>query len=653
MTRLVLLKQNSYEVFTGNVVGVDLSSYGGTDYISIACPEMSADIDLENSYLDITFQENGDFTRGFASVSFDENVNELDLPGDSELRFLITNFRDQFQPTALENAIANHNPEIYDGRSWNNLTNEEQNLAVEMQLDKIMSSITGIRFRINVDDDLVFKVMSVRAISSNWKYAPLDIDTISECIELPVSPTGDPSYPYEFPIEENGLEFSDWPITWQSIYPKNFSVSAEFVTGSLTGENSFYIFFRGGNVNKGIVNDLEDWQGTEGPATMDQLNGLALETDIAEEASESLEYLSAQLTWSAEGSFLSVSDSLNELYSFDFDLSPDKRYMATFINKDDSFRVKIHEIDADFGSLKEEVFDSELMSGYLFAPRSGFFGWWAKFEDGDSFVDNVRHRHANFGDLTTRQFQSITPVQGVQLSQISSPPTQLINEFASGLWGGVVSEDLEANTYQIISQGNMEGIQTNNFIISDWENTFIEFEIYQDFGDYVCYLLGINGNIIELSLGEAIVRDWKKVRHEFDGRPDPTGTYRLVILKVESPTDSLWKVRNFKAEVKNVHWSARNHDDPWNMSPEEWIPFGETTNKTNSGLMFKEPGQVQVKATLANNDAEISEFHVVPKYAELGRLVFEDEKAEDLKHKVKIAAEVNGLNVNFAANIEY
>lgn len=614
MTRVVLLKPNSYEVSSGEIVGLDLSSYSDPDYISVICPDFSSSIILEESYFEITSSATGEFDSNVASIAFSDSIDSEDISeGDTELKFAMSD-----------------------------LTNAN------------LSSVTGVRFRIKSDETIVFKVMGIRAVSEDWNYAPIDIDTISQVIEWPVSPTGDPEFEFEF---------SDWPVVWQDIQPKDFAVSAEIFTGSLPVSNLFSILFRGGNVNKGIVNDLEDWNGSNQPITMDQFNSIRPELDISDEESEAFEYLGATISWEDNISSLVVEDDQDTLYSFDdLNLELNTKYMIVFLNKGDSFQVKIYQMDPDLNSIQAETFDSGLMQNHLFQPRKGYFGWHASFNDGNAYVDNIRHRHANFGDLQTRQFKGRTPVVGIQLAHTSSPPASLIKSVGSAPWGGLVSQESEEGypvnqaTYKVISNGKMEGItfsgEGGEFLISDWENTYLEFELFKAEGSYVCYLLGASGNIIELNLESSIANEWEKFSFDFDGRPDPTGRYSLVILKVASEVDTTWFVRNAKAETKTVHWVARNQEDPWDMVPEDWLPFSETSNKANSGIMFREPGYPQVKASITNNESFISEFHVIPKYAELGRIVTDADLAP-INHMLEIATDVNDLRVDFGAQITY
>lgn len=603
MTRVVLLKPNSYEISTGSIASVDLSEYSDPDYISIACPSLSEDIDFAKSYFELTSNRLGEFTSDIASVALSSclEFNELDLGEDCELRFPISAFQ-----------------------------------------GADLSNITAIRFRIKALDQIVFKVMAIRAISADWSFAPVDMDTVSQCIYSTVSPNGNPNYEYD----------SEWPLVWQEISPKDFSVSSEIFTGESEESSSFAIAFRGGNVNEGIVNDLEDWQGTGLPATMEDLNQIRPELDLADSESEAFEALTAALSWSDTASSLTIFKREEPIYEFEnLGLQKNTSYMAVFLSNGETFRVQIYTLDSDLGGLKDKVFDSSLLENYLFSARKGYFGWNADFANGTSFVKNVRHRYANFGDLTTRQFRSITPVTGVQLSHTSTPPENIVESFGSGPFGGIVSSTDDPNVYRVESNRKMEGIQTGEFYISDWENTSLSFELFKPFGKHICYLLGSEGNIIELDIDRDTANEWEKFTFPFESRPDPTGKYRLVVLRVVAD-EATWFVRNVKAEVASVHWSARNQDDPWNMAPEEWMTFGNTTNTANSGIMFKEPGSAQVRATITKNDASVSEFYIVPRYAELGRLVI-DKEPESLKHKVKIVADVTGTVVNFAAQIIY
>jgi hypothetical protein len=619
MTRVVLLKPNSYEISTGETIGLDLSSYEDPDYISVTCPDFPSSTVLEDSFLELTSSQEGDFVSDVATVAFADALNSEEISsGDTELRFAISDFA---------------------------------------SID--LSRVTGLRFRVKTTSTTVFKVMAIRAISSDWVYAPIDLDTISQVVELPVSPDGDPDYEFEFP--------DAWPTVWQDIQPKDFAVSVEFFTGSATGNNAFTVSFRGGNVNEGIVNDLEDWNGTGNPVTMKELNefrganpplGLRPELDLADEESATFEHFDATLSWGSNNSLI-ISKFEDELYAFeDISLEANSRYMAVLMSEKETFRVKVFSLDSDLRSISSEVFDSGLIRDPLFEARKGYFGWFAEITDGDSFVDNIRHRYANFGDLQTRQFRSVTPVAGVQLVHTSSPPTSLIGSAGAGPWGGIVSEpELESGAYQVISNGKMEGIvftgpSAQDFLISDWKNTYIEFELFRAPGKYVCYLLGASGNIIELNIDSPITNEWEKFVFDFDGRSDPTGRYRLAILKVSSEVDTTWFIRGAKAETKTVHWVARNQEDPWNMVSEEWLPFSETDNKANSGIMFREPGYPQVKASITDNEAKISEFHVIPRYAQLGRVIIEEDPAS-LEHNISIETDINGLRVDFGVAFDF
>jgi hypothetical protein len=600
MTRLVLLNPQSFALEVGSIKGVDLSSYSATDYISVACPDFTANIDTENSYLDLSSDPDGEFGAGtIGSVSFDQSTGSL-TPGDVELRF----------PLSLFNNVD-------------------------------LSYVTGVRFRLNVTSDDDFKVMSVRCISTAWEYPPIDLNTVSECIELPVSPTGDPDYSVAFPTVSEGntaTRPNAWPVLWQRLNPKDLSASAEVYTGTLGGTNTLSLFFRADNISRSELLDFEN-------LTMGDLNGLPPEEgDVS-----AFEYLSANLVWESGASYMDISNHDGIVHSFDLSLSASTRYQFTVSVNGDKMRLQIHSML--YGRLDELVHDTGFIRSPLFDHRLGAFGWWAELEDGDSLIDNIRPRFANFGDLLTNRYESSTPVMGAQLVETSTPPVHLVDAVGTGPFGGIVNSQLDG-TVKVETNGKMKGFQTNYFDVTDWANTLIEFEIYRDEGEYVAYLLSASGNIVEVPMLDAPAGVWQKIRHRTGPKPDPTGAHTLVVSKVTSD-NSVWSIRNLSVSSRAISWSARGKSDPWGMAGNQWTPFEDVANTANGGVVFKEPGPIQVKATLRTGDASIQEFSVIPKYAELGRLVWDNETTGAPSHLIDIISDINGLVVDFGASVQY
>ena len=600
MTRLVLLNPQSFSLQFGSIRGVDLSPYAPTDYISVTCPDFTANIDTANSYLDLSSDPDGEFGAGtIGSVSFDQSTGSL-TPGDVELRF----------PLSLFSNVD-------------------------------LSYVTGVRFRMEVTSDDDFKVMAVRCISTTWEYPPIDLNTVSECIELPVSPTGDPLEAIAFPTISEGdtaTRPDNWPVLWQPLSPKDFSASAEVYTGSLGGTNKLSLFFRADNIARSDLGDFEN-------LTMDNLNGLPPE----EGSVETFQYLSANFVWETGASTMNISNHDGVIHSFDLSLSASTRYQFTVSVKGTKIRLQAYSMI--YGRLDELVHDTGFIQSPLFDHRLGAFGWWAELADGDSLIDNIRPRSANFGELLTNRYESTTPVMGAQLIETSTPPIELVHSVGTGPFGGIVNSQLD-ETVKVETNGKMKGFQTNYFDVTDWANTLIEFEIYRAEGKYIAYLLSASGNIVEIPIPNGPAGMWQKIRHRTGPKPDPTGAHTLVVVKITSAND-VWSIRNLSVRSRAISWSARAKSDPWGMAGNQWTPFEDTTNTANGGVVFKEPGAVQVKATLRTGDASIQEFSVVPKYAELGRLVWDNDTTEAPSHLVTIASDINGLVVDFGASIQY
>ena len=590
---------------TGNSwVLLEASTEGLNDYISVTCPDLSEDIDLSISTFEITSSEDADFLSGVSSVTFGQStLAPYTLPDDAELRFPLSLF-----------------------------TNTN------------LSSVTGVRFNIQADDPLDFKVASIRCISEDWTYAPLDFDTVSGVIELPVSPTGDPDYPIDFPTASEGnteLEPDDWPVLWMPVNPKDFTATAQIHTGEMDGTNVFWLFFRGKDVDDSVLIDFEE-------QTMKDMNGIPPEE--GNPLSEAFSYLVATVEWGASP-YLSISDQNDTVVHYESaPLEANTDYFITVKVKGPSIRVQINELE--YGYTGAKVLDTgEIIDHDLIDVRKGLVGWWAALEDGDAHIANIRPVSANYGELLTGVFESPTPAIGASLIETSTPPEELVSGVGTGPWGGNVTSQID-NSIEVVTNGKMKGLQTNAFTISDWQNTVIEFELNRSDGKYVAFLLGSSGNLIEIPVPEGAVGQWQKIRHRMGPQTDQTGSYRLVVLLVSS-TNATWYTRNTSIRSRSISWSARGKSDPWGMSGNQWMPFEDTAGKRNSGVMFKEPGRLQVKARSLINAAEIEEFRVIPKYAELGRLIFEDEKIAAPDHRVNILSDTNGLIVDFAVSIQY
>lgn len=590
MTRIVLLNQNSYRLSIGSIVGVDISSFEEDDYISVSCPNWQESISLSASRFELTSQEDVDFSIGPTDSVLLEDA-DMNVEGDGmELRFPLSLF-----PT----------------------------------IDK--SDVTGVRFRIVADADTEFKVAAIRCISQDWEYPSIDMDTISERLVFPVSPTGDVNQAPS--LTPNQM--------WQDLKPKDFSVSAEIFTGSQTEEDHLWLYFREKEKSLALMTDFAGY-------TMDDMNGLIPGIGPAESAEQF--YLGVKLRWGDDSSMTVTSTFENDpLYEFsNFVLENDTRYMFIVTAKGERIRLQIVKLDLgrhiplyDTGFF----FDTRIQTGL------GRFGWKAQIEDGDSSIDNVRHRSANFGNLLTKKFHSATPVVGAQLVETSTTPSELLVGIGTGPFGGIVTSQAD-ESFKIETTGMMKGAATNDFTITDWGNTTIQFSVRRPAGSLIAYLYGDSGNIIQIPIPEGTPNQWQTVRHRMTERIDQTGRYRLVVVKVASPTTSTWYLKNLSITSRSIKWAARGESDPWSMAGDQWVPFRDTANSNNGGVVFKEAGtKLQVQAELLTSNASIREFRTLPKYAEPGRFVWDQVEPDAPQHDISITADVNDLTVDFAADV--
>lgn len=105
-----------------------------------------------------------------------------------------------------------------------------------------------------------------------------------------------------------------------------------------------------------------------------------------------------------------------------------------------------------------------------------------------------------------------------------------------------------------------------------------------------------------------------------------TGTYRLRIIQPTKLSTSWW-IDGIKIFQRAVQWSARSViDDPWHSNYAPWTDFREIINVQHSGVFLKPRGkELQMRARALRQDATIKQPKIVPRYAQLGRLVWPED----------------------------
>lgn len=600
---------------------VDFSEFADTDEVSVALPNFpAASLNLGNSFLRLT-----------------EGASSVDLPftgvaaGNSEAKWPLSDLGDIRRPTSVQFTFVG----------------------------------TGAA---------TVTIAALRVLALDWTPTMLDINTAQQRLEPTVTRTG------EIPVEE-------FPKLWRASetpgeddpLPINSRIGINFNTGSATGTNSIALFFRarredfltqldldGVDYNgDGIMEygtsqgDLNDYGAqpdygramynphpqsdydTMPQSTLDTYTQAELER-APDFISES--WISATLTWGATGEFkLSTTEALNEDEKvLPVTLDPNENLLAVFELQDDAFRLRIYNLD-EYGQIDREniVFDTnEIRENFLLKRRKGRIGWHIALEDGDSHINSIRSRGLMFGEFITQNFESLTPVEGARLFAGSTPDLQTKAALIP-----LRDATVEIDTYNTrstdgslkITADAQDGVQSERIVFEDFENSEITFDIYypkealdqsQSPG---LYLLNERGLFIPVGMPGLIGDAWTSIRViPIRAFPEQTGSYSVVILQ-ELGSTTFW-IDNFVVRRRSIRWSGRSAlYDPWGRGRNNWTEFRSLVNSETDGIMFpKRDRFLQIRGQALAQGATIDRVYAKPKYAELGRLIWNvDRKYRD------------------------
>lgn len=383
----------------------------------------------------------------------------------------------------------------------------------------------------------------------------------------------------------------------------------------------------------------------------------------------SLYYLEVKLKWSESGGTLTIKDSNGAGYTFTVPAFTGTEYYLITDLKEHSIRVRIYEADEagnlmQNGEVTSEFFDTTLISDpSLLIRRKGRFGWYARFADGDASIEDISPRGLNFGEVVTKPLDSITPVEGAALDVGASPDRILFNALPGAApWGGTTTLDPTKTTsgkaVRIEATGSpMQGISTDSFLIDDFEQLDISFDILfpstgltdSGFG-LEAFLYGDFAKLIPVNIGGFAPDRWQKLNVYLANDYIVPGTYSLVVIQT-TPVTNTWWVDNLVVKTRAIEWSGRGHKpDPWGMEPQGWVPFRDMTNRQDGGIVFEKRGnELQIRGQSRRHDSFIDNLKATPKYAELGRFLWADEHAipTSVPNGVISAPTISGQSVLF------
>lgn len=633
---------------TGPLQLLDINSnFSDADWITAALPDFQKNkINLAESGIVFTSNPDGDFDIGPTDiVYFSQTTVPLNNNADSEFRF----------PRGLLNSI-----------------------------DK--SKVTGVRFKIVATATCTFKVAAIRLIQQNWVYAPIDIDTVNERLEYPVSLTGDPNLDSAFPETVIDSEPPEFPIVWRSSsissihdpQPVDTNGSVFFRSGSLTETvetesdliaNEIALYFREKSADYYTQLDLNSG------FTQEDLNALGFQPDFGESLYESrlqsdlevltqddlnratqgelerlqddfsFSWIRAHLQWTDTSAYLSLKDSEGNGYSFnDFEIEPNKYYVAFFKVEENTMAFTIYGSD-HLGTInyKNVVFDTGNILDDGFVKRhKGRFGWYAKLLDGDAFVENIRMRGVSHGEYRSHAFNSLTPVVGGKITMDGTLNRDLYNGIKAAPWGGKVSLDTakstskEAVKVQIVPGTSLQGATTNPVYLDDFDNTTLKFRLWYPSSSIrlgaklEIFLLGENIRVNTLKLPKFIPDQWNDISIDLSslGKRIQTGPYSIAWIQTLSTVDTTFWIDQVHINARMVSWSGRgSRGDAFKLNVPSWTPMKDTVNEEFGGTVFADRGpEFQVRAQARQYDARISSIKSQPKYAELGRFVWSEDK---------------------------
>lgn len=603
------------------LTNLDLSTFDPiNDVISVALPTFPlGSVDQTQSFIDFT-SGNGTFSTA-VSIPFTSSTVAL-LNGNSELRF----------PISL-------------------LTGGAVNI----------SSITRIRFRVRGTASATVRIMAIRALAQDWTLQAVDTNTSDGRLYRTAPLNGDINAP--LPIEPIHWRATDLPGD-QDPRPIDSEYGVVFNTGSLIGSNLFTLYMR--EVTEDFLTQLDldgltmgDLDGHAQPdlgqaaytpriqQDLEDLTQTTLQGRTQFDLERTPDYLSASwiqfvCQWQTDSAAVSIVDTEGNGYNITLDspLVANQNYVFFATLEENFARATIYQVNVD-GSIGTQVFDStRIYDDTAFQRRAGRFGWYAFFQDGNAYLDSIRSRSLSFAEYRSLPFESNTPVIGAELFVSTSPSIEHYTNLAPGPNNQPTYSDVSRDTtrstsgesWKITNYGNhtLQGIQTNEFLLTDFDNSEVHFDLFYP-SDAVLgnHLLAasLRGNglaTIPLHLPIIIPDQWQHVRIPLSsfGQSVLSGDYSLVIWQLDA-YQSTWWIDNISIFSRSIAWDGRAVvDDPWFSNDARWTPFRDNLNTDSGGVLFPSRGtQLQIRGRALRQDASISRIQFKPKYAELGRFV--------------------------------
>lgn len=614
---------------TGSLI--NLSSYSDDDFITIAISSLPSGLNLSTSYILFTDNSNAEAKIYFNDPSDSGEIKISSTAGAKELKFKLSRL--------------------------SGITKSE---------------IKTVKFGLVGATSEDFICNAIRCVSSTWKYAPVDFNTITQTLCKTVPPDGSSST-YTFPTATSGSldSTTTWPTLIKSFDtslsnqdPKvvNGTISSLIYTGSATNAtnsipNKFDLYFRVAPklYNQNTYNGSSNPYGLGGK-TQTQINNLSSMapkslTDLTiNQVATNINYIKTSLIWYTSSTKPVFKIQIKNTYNSNvlYDITLDDVTSSALQNSNISFTVSLYDNMIIIRIYKKNTATNKFSLVYStgriysdnFYKQRGRIGWNASFADGDPFIEKIKSQGLVYAEYETVPMTSITPVKGAQLYADASASFELfnyplVNSFTSWKSTATVVADIDKNkpktsTKVTCATGvGIQGIQTSKFKIEDYRDIKIDLKIW---------FPNINANLIFLLYNEAddiyipvttpyfIKNQWSKIDLKISDSYVLPGDYRLVILQTSYNLSTNWWISEPHIAQTQVEWQARSKSGgPKNIDAENWINFEKAADLKNGSVLFSKVGkELQIRGLAKTQHAIIKSIKIDPMYATLGNFVWRD-----------------------------
>lgn len=546
-----------------------------------------------------------------------------------------------------------------------------------------LSKITGVRFRIQATGSCTFSCTGMRLLPSDWAYLPWDVNTKTEALERPAALDGNVTGAFD--SDWPALFRSDSPSSVNDPRPIDAQLSLAFNSGSIataTDPNSITLYLRERSEDLLTPLDLDgidtdddgvlefgfDQHGLDeglehstprrsqpdfGRAMSVGLPQSVLDARRQQEIDGDLQaylerlpdgtaaaWIEAKLEWDGSGATLTVKDTetpVGEEYQLTGlpALDPNTDYLLDADLRNTTIRVRVIPIGPQ-GQLLDPLYDTGIIrDSSMFYRAAGRLGWTAFSNDADAVIYGIRTRATMFAAYESQTFESFTPVMGAELVASASPPRIIPVDISSTRQGGDIEFDTTktqgGGSWRIKTRHSYEGLESSPFEIDDFRHSTARFDLWYPLssvlngGSLSAFLVSERGDYIELVMNAITPDTWQRIEIPLEQAGDvQTGRYSFNLVANGEITVTWW-VENLAIEKQSIAWSGRSEPgDPWGISPGLWSDYGTLVNKPGSGIVFAQRGRfLQTRAEAQVQDAFIERISAKPKYAELGRLVWD------------------------------